>query len=465
MMKKTMKNKWKSAFLLSAVLLTLSMGGCANGGRESVPEQSGMDSAVVASSENDAQAGDSGTADPQASKESEDSKATSEANKSEESNAFSEAKEGEGSKDSTPSQETDASKGSTQPEETFVSDRSEAFALLSNITIGWNLGNTFDAIGAGNTLNSETYWGCPKTTQEMFDALSAQGFNAVRIPVTFAEHVGVAPDYQINEDWLNRIQEVVDYAMNDGMYVMLDTHHEPDYWLLPDAVHEDAAVKELAAIWTQVAEKFKDYDEHLIFEGMNEPRIKGSAGEWSGGTAEERKVINSLNAAFVDAVRKVGGNNEKRLLVICAYGNNPGKEAIQDLTIPADNYIAVAVHMYTPYHFTYKSGDQWEYSNWDGTKKTEIASIAKDLETMLTKNDVPVIVTEFGAVNKDNSEEVVKWIEDYLRIMRVRNMKCFWWDNNCYDTNGENFGIFNRRTLKFFDQNIADALITNANME
>ena len=351
------------------------------------------------------------------------------------------------------------------PEPTFESDRSEAFALLSNITIGWNLGNTFDAIGAGNTLASETYWGCPKTTQEMFDALSAQGFNAVRIPVTYAEHVGKAPEYKINEDWLNRVQEVVDYALKDNMYVILDTHHETDYWLVPDEKHEATAMEELSAIWKQVAEHFKDYDDHLIFEGMNEPRRKGSDAEWSGGTKNERVIVNKLNQVFVDAVRSVGGNNDKRLLIICTYGNNPGKEAVEDLKIPHDNHIAVAVHMYTPYHFTYDSKDQWEYSTWDGSKKTEIATIAKQLENLLTNNDVPVIVTEFGAVNKNNSEEVIKWIEDYLRIMRVRNMKCFWWDNNCYDTNGENFGIFNRRTLEFFDQNIADALVLNATME
>ena len=432
-----MKRKMIFAIVsLALVIMAMGIGGCGNG--NSGDRQTDMQSSTQVSVDQD-EAGSSDSSESDASLPSG-------------TNAQ------ESSSEVTPTVEE-------TPEPAFESDRSEAFELLSNITIGWNLGNTFDAHGAGNSLASETYWGCPKTTQEMFDALSAQGFNAVRIPVTYAEHVGKAPDYKINEDWLNRVQEVVDYAIKDDMYVILDTHHETDFWLVTDEKHEAAAIEELSAIWKQVAEHFKDYDDHLIFEGMNEPRRKGSDAEWSGGTKKEREIVNKLNQAFVDTVRSVGGNNENRLLIICTYGNNPSKEAVEDLKIPHDNHIAVAVHMYTPYHFTYDSKDQWEYSTWDGSKKTEIATIAKQLENLLTNNDVPVIVTEFGAVNKNNSEEVIKWIEDFLRIMRVRNMKCFWWDNNCYDTNGENFGIFNRRTLEFFDQNIADALVLNATME
>lgn len=430
------RKKWILIMAAAVMSMSLGLGGC-KGGDQPDPSMSASQASSAVEMEQSTQ---SGTAQEGSSSEEQSQ---------------------EGSEQSS----EEVSVVQETPEPVFVSDRSEAFALLDKITIGWNLGNTFDTFGAGNTLDAETYWGCPTTTQEMFDALSKQGFNAVRIPVTYAQHLGKAPDYEINAEWLARIKEVVDYAIKDDMYVILDTHHEPNYWLIPDEKHEEACVEELSAIWKQVAEYFKDYDEHLIFEGMNEPRKKGTENEWNGGKAEERVVVNHLNQAFVDAVRSTGGNNETRLLIICTYGNNAGKEAVQDLKIPADNHIAVAVHMYTPYHFTYDSKDQWEYSVWDGTKKTEIATTAKQLEELLTKNDVPVIVTEFGAVNKNNSEEVIKWIEDYLRIMRVRNLKCFWWDNNCYDTDGENFGIFNRRTLKFFDQNIADALIKNATME
>ena len=381
-----------------------------------------------------------------------------------ESQKGTESKETSSEQQVTEESSTEESK-TEEPKEPFVADRSAAFELLSNIKIGWNLGNTLDCIGAGSSTISETYWGNPKTTQEMIDEIAAQGFNAIRIPVTFAEHVGEAPDYVINEKWLDRVQEIVDYAVNAGMYVMVDTHHEPDYWLKPDAAHEEAAVEELTAIWKQVAERFKNYDEKLMFEGMNEPRIKGSASEWNGGTALERKVIDHLNQAFVDAVRSTGGNNENRLLIICTYGHNPGYNIIKELKIPEDNYIAVAVHMYTPYYFTFYGTDGSFFDTWDGSQTSSIASTVKQLDKYLIKKDVPVIVTEFGAVNKGNSEEIIKWAKDYLTVMNNYGIKCFWWDNGCFNTSGENFGLINRKNLTWYDKALADALIAAAGGE
>lgn len=366
------------------------------------------------------------------------------------------------STESTTVESTEESK-TEEPKEPFVADRTAAFELLSNIKIGWNLGNTLDCIGAGGSIVSETYWGNPKTTQEMIDTLAAKGFNAIRIPVTYAEHVGKAPDYTILEPWLKRVQEVVDYAINANMYVILDTHHEPDYWLIPNKDHEEVALAELSAIWKQVAERFKDYDERLIFEGMNEPRVKGTANEWNGGNANERKIVDKLNQAFIDAVRSTGGNNETRLLVICTYGNNPGYNIVKELTIPEDNNIAVAVHMYTPYYFTYAGTGGSFYDTWDGSQTASIASTVKQLEKYLIKKDVPVIVTEFGAVNKNNSEEIIKWARDYLTVMNNYGIKCFWWDNGCYNTTGENFGLLKRRDLTWYDEALVDALIEMGN--
>lgn len=369
-----------------------------------------------------------------------------------------ESKEQESKEQESNEQESKEQELSTQ--EPFVCDRSEVFELLSHINIGWNLGNTLDAHGAGNSLKAETYWGNPTTTQEMIDAVKAKGFNAIRIPVTFAEHVSKDGKYTINEEWLNRVQEVVDYAVKADMYILLDTHHEPDFWLKPDSDHEDAAIAELSAIWTQVAERFKDYDRKLIFEGMNEPRIKGSANEWNGGTPGERKVIEKLNNAFVNAVRATGGNNETRVLVICAYGNNAGYNILKELKIPEDNNIAVAVHMYTPYQFTYDTDGG--YSSWDSSLKASILSTLKQIDRYLIQKDVPVLVTEFGATNKDNTADVVNWIEDYLGAMNEYNIKCFWWDNNIYDQPGEKFAIFDRRELTWYNETVADALISNS---
>lgn len=383
-----------------------------------------------------------------------------ETTQTQESSSEPETKEEESSEALETSKEIEETKPE-EPKEPFVSDRSEAFELLSNINIGWNLGNTLDAHGAGASVASETFWGNPKTTQEMFDAVAEQGFQAVRIPVTFAEHVDTINGYAIKEQWMNRVQEVVDYALNAGLYVIVDTHHEPDFWLKPDSDHEEKCLAELSAIWTQVAERFKDYDEKLIFEGMNEPRMKGSANEWNGGSAGERKVIDKLNQAFVDAVRATGGNNENRLLIICAYGNNAGYNVLKELKIPEDNHIAVAVHMYTPYQFTYDTQDGG-YSAWDGSQKASIINTLKQIDKYLIQKDVPVVVTEFGAVDKENEADIIAWIEDYLGAMNKYNIKCFWWDNNLYHSTGENFGIFDRKNLSWYNKKIADALISNA---
>lgn len=337
-------------------------------------------------------------------------------------------------------------------------DRSAVFELFSHMTVGWNLGNTFDAHGAGNSLNAETYWGNPNTAKEMIDAVSAQGINTLRIPVTWAEHVGTAPDYTIDEEWLARVEEVVHYGLDDGMYVILDTHHEPDYWMSLAEEDMENTKAELAAIWTQVAERFQDCDEHLLFEGMNEPRTKGTPGEWSGGTGPERAAVNELNGVFIDAVRSVGGNNETRCLIICPYGNSVTNDTLQTLKIYDDPNIAVAVHLYTPYFFTYDAPDGG-YPEWDGSKKSEITSTLKRVDSFLLRRGVPVIVTEFGAVNKDNQEEIIKWLEDYMGVMNELGIKCVWWDNGLYTSTGENFGLFDRNNLSWFSQEVADALV------
>ena len=365
------------------------------------------------------------------------------------------------------SESSEASDPAPEPsKEPFVADRSEVFAILADMNVGWNLGNTFDAIGSTSVL-AETYWGNPKTTKEMIDAIAAQGFNTIRIPVSWKDHVGNAPDYKIDPLWLNRVQEVVDYCVANDLYIIMDTHHEPDGWLVPDPEKYDKVSEQLKAIWTQIAEHFKEYDKKLIFEGMNEPRTKGTEKEWSGGTEKEQGVVNKLNKDFVDAVRATGGNNADRILIICPYGNNNGYKVLKNLMIPEDNNIAVAVHLYTPYFFTYQP-ESGNINEWTGAKKGEIVSAMKSVDQYLIKKGVPAIITEFGAVHKiyesdgkqvDNEEQVLLWLEDYLTTTESFGIPCVWWDNGVYTGSGEKFGIFNRRECTWYSQNIADALI------
>lgn len=343
--------------------------------------------------------------------------------------------------------------------------------VLAEMNVGWNLGNTFDAWGAPNPADDEIYWQNPKTTKEMIDAVRLQGFNTIRIPVTWSEHIGAAPDYVISSEWLERVAQVVDYAYEEGMFVILDTHHEPDFWLIPQNDGLDETEAELAAIWEQLSVRFAEYDYHLLFEGMNEPRVKGTPEEWSGGTEEGREAVNRLNKVFVDTVRATGGENATRCLIICPYGNSVTAQSITQLDVPDDKYIMVAAHMYTPYVFTYEP-DSGNVNEWNGTLKKDIKWATDLLNNNLIKNGVPVIVTEFGAVNKiytnadgketQNTQEVIKWLADYMEIMNGYGIKCIWWDNGNYSEPGEKFAIFDRKNCTWYSQEIADALVEYA---
>ncbi|MBQ6786196.1 MAG: glycoside hydrolase family 5 protein [Lachnospiraceae bacterium] len=358
-------------------------------------------------------------------------------------------------------------------EDEIMIDRSATFQLLEDMRIGWNLGNTLDAHinGQTATVSSETCWGNPVTTPEMMQAIAAQGFKTVRVPVTWSLHMTDKPEYKIDEAWLDRVEEIVNYALDADLYVILDTHHEPDYWLKPQSEGLEDVKNQLTAIWKQVGERFRDYDKRLVFEGMNEPRMKGSEKEWSGGDTDGRAAVNVLNRAFVDTVRATGGNNETRCLIICPYGNSVTYNSIIELEIPQDNNIMVAVHLYTPYFFTYEQ-EQNNICEWDGSLKKDIISAMSLVDKYLIQKDVPVIITEFGAVNKEytdvngnrvsNREEVLKWLADYMEVANKYGMTCVWWDNGIYDASGEKFAIFDRNKMSWYDKEIADALIMHA---
>lgn len=371
----------------------------------------------------------------------------------------------ESTKDNSKEESSKATEEELKPENNISEDEvagnlSDAQRFVAKINIGWNLGNTLDAHGTGNTLNSETYWGNPKTTKAMIDKIANAGFNTIRIPVTFAEHLGKAPDYKIDEAWLDRVEEVVNYALDNNMFVILDTHHETDYWLVPTKENEDSITKELTAIWIQISERFKNYDEKLIFEGMNEPRVEGSANEWIGGIPSEREVVNNLNQAFVDTVRSTGGNNSSRYLIVCTYGHSAMEDAVMDMKIPNDNHIIAAVHMYAPYEFCFEQDRN--YSNWDGSEMNTILYHVNALKKKFYDQGIPVIITEFGATNKNNEQEILKWIDDYMNEMNKYGFKCIWWDNGNYDYEGEKFAIFNRKNLSWYSEAIKNALISNA---
>ncbi|MBR6045027.1 MAG: glycoside hydrolase family 5 protein [Ruminococcus sp.] len=379
-----------------------------------------------------------------------------------------------GSDDSSSGAETTTTAAGTQaPAESTADSKAEpdaslartgeirsltAAQLVAEIKTGWNLGNSLDAYGNKGVL-SEIAWGNPKTTKDMIDAVKAKGFDLIRIPVTWGGHLGEGPDYTVDPEWFDRVQEVVNYAYDNGMYVIINSHHEED-WRIPDNKHIEAVDAEVKALWLQIAERFKDYGDHLIFEGLNEPRVKDGANEWNGGTKEGRECVNRLNKTFLDAVRSTGGNNTNRLLLLTTFASSCGTTAINAAEIPQDEHVGYSIHAYTPYAFTYNANESWELFTWDGSHDTEILGMLYNLKERFVDNGVPVIITEYGAVNKDgNDEEVAKWATCYLTTAKSVGIPCVWWDNGYYTTGNELFGIFNRKKCEWYSNTVADAIV------
>ncbi len=330
-----------------------------------------------------------------------------------------------------------------------ISSSGDALDFVKNIKIGWNLGNTLDCTGSwiNGDLAHETAWGNPKTTEEMIKAVKKAGFNAVRIPTSWGEHLD--SNNNINKVWLDRVQTVVDYAYKNDMYVILNTHHETD-WIIPSKDSKEMSER-FTSIWKQIADRFKDYDEHLIFEGLNEPRTVGSANEWNSGTAEERQVLNKYNKLFVDIVRKSGGNNKLRYLMIPTYAAGTAAAAVDELEIPKDDRIIVSVHAYLPISMALDENSS--VKTFTNANKTEIDNLMKTLNDKFLKKGVPVIIGEFGSVNKKNEAERTKLADYYVKAAGKYGIPCFWWDD------GGNFQLLDRKTLKFKFENVLKALM------
>jgi endoglucanase len=314
--------------------------------------------------------------------------------------------------------------------------------LVKEIKIGWNLGNTLDASG-GQGIFSEMASGNPITSKKMVDAVKEAGFNILRIPVTWQQHIGPAPDYTIDQAWLDRVEEVVDYAYENNMYVIINMHHED--WYNPFYDKQDTAIDKLTKTWNQIAIQFENYDEHLIFEGLNEPRQKGTSFEWNGGNTEGWEVLNKLNAAFINTIRNSDANNPKRILMIPPYAATSSPNAWQEFIIPEDDKLIVSIHAYIPYNFALNiSGtDQWSASNIGDT--CEIDNVMKNLNNNFISKGIPVILGEFGAMDKNNNTKSrVAWAEYYVKKAKEIGVPCIWWDNGDFVGDGELFGLLDR---------------------
>lgn len=320
-------------------------------------------------------------------------------------------------------------------------DFRSAAEIVNEINVGWNLGNTLDSYNTSKTgLATETGWGNPKTTKEMIQSVKNAGFNAIRIPITWGEHMN---GDTIDPEWLERTAEIVDYAYNEGMFVIINMHHDDAIWFEPDDSEYSADSAKLKAIWGQIAARFADYGDRLLFEGMNEPRTIGSTDEWMGGTAAERAVINKYEQDFVDTVRKSGGNNAERSLIVTSYAASAETSAINDVVVPNNGNIIVSIHYYAPWQFSDGTS-----TVFDEAGKSELDAKFAELKKKFADKGTPVIIGEFGCVNAAPENVRTDYYNYYIKSAMSQGIKCFIWDNGI-STGDQSFGIFNRSSLSW----------------
>ena len=317
-----------------------------------------------------------------------------------------------------------------------------ASEIVAQMGLGWNLGNTFDATN-GNSYNiysQEQSWGNPKVTPEQIHKVKEAGFSTIRIPVTWYRQLSKDGTYTIKPEFLARVKEVVDMAFVEGLFVIINMHHEE--WLNCATLDRDYVKigEQLAAIWRQVAEAFAEYDQHLIFEGMNEPRMKGTSQEWNGNKAGYA-AVNYLNQLFVNTIRNNGkGHNGERALMIPTYAASSSAGQMQALEIPtwngaqAENIIA-SVHCYTPYDFCL-SDTMTNFNKLFTNHTMPIDMIFYNIKGVFLNKGIPVVIGETGATNKDNTVARENWAFYMGKKSASYGVPIVIWDNGNYGNSG-----------------------------
>lgn len=323
--------------------------------------------------------------------------------------------------------------------------------FAANIRIGWNLGNALDSVDTTNYFVSgvtpaqmEQYWGNPITTKAMLQTVKDAGFNAVRIPVSWSAFTGAAPDYTIDPAWMDRVQEVVDYAMSLDLYTIINIHHDgliqnSTGWLYSTPAEKNDTLRQFSKVWTQIAARFQDYPEQLIFESMNEVYLP-DASIPSVGTSESRHVINELNQAFVDVVRASGGNNPLRYLMCPTHGASPEESVFPEFVLPKDDRLMLSLHVY------YNTWDQWN------TMKAFEKKLIQWKATYID-NGIPVIIGEWGSTTQQTDAKRLEHAQIYMALATQYGVRCFWWDD------GGDYRLLNRKSLTWSQPNIVSALM------
>lgn len=334
--------------------------------------------------------------------------------------------------------------------------------LVEDMTFGWNLGNTLDVcqadrdgdgkinehVEAGEKVD-ETLWGNPKATKELFTSLKKNGVNAVRIPVTWRDHMD--SNGNIDREWMDRVQQVVDYAYSQGMYVIINVHHDgggdPKFgaWIIEESQKDyNTFLKKYNNVWKQIAERFKNYSDYLIFESMNEV---GFDTLYNKNKADAYNLINKINQDFVDIIRATGGNNAKRHLLIAGYYTDIERTCDSLYKMPDDKAgrCILSVHYYTPWDFcTCDIKHTWGTNSEVWQMETLIGKMKKNF----VDKGIPVIIGEYAASGSDLSS-CIFFIEKLNKLCSDYGIATFIWDSGSQ---------VNRKTYKWRTPQYLEAL-------
>lgn len=307
----------------------------------------------------------------------------------------------------------------------------DAMAAVAAMEPGWNLGNSFDATGA-----DETSWGNPRVTEALLDNIRAQGYKSIRIPVTWGQHQGAAPGYTIDPAYLNRVKEVVGWALADGFYVMINIHHDSWQWISTMPADRAGVLARYNATWTQIATAFRDSSSKLVFESVNEPQFSNSSGD-----AQNAQLLNELNTSFHSIVRRSGGGNATRLLVLPTLHTSADQARVDELnaTLTAlnDRNLIATVHYYGYWPFSVNVAGG---TRFDATAQKDLVDAFDRVHNSFVARGIPVILGEYGLLGFDRHTgtiqqgEKLKFFEFLGHHAKARKITTMLWDN------GQHFG-------------------------
>ena len=344
---------------------------------------------------------------------------------------------------------------------------SSAVELAAKIDLGFNIGNTLEAIGG------ETAWGNPKVTKAFVDAVKSHGFNAIRLPAAWDQYAD-PETAAIDPAWLDRVKEVVKYCVDNDLHVLLNIHWDGG-WLENNVTPEkqEAVNAKQKAFWQQIATHMRDFDEHLMFASANEPNVDNT---------NQMTVLQAYHQTFVDVVRATGGRNSYRVLVVQGPSTDIDKTNNWVTSFPADEVedrMMLEVHTYTPYQFTLMEEDQdWGkmFYYWGEGYQSEIEperNATWGNEDMLTKQfqdlkanfvdkGIPVLLGEYLAIHREDVADPethnasrLHWIRFVTKTAVENGVLPFVWDTGA---------IINRNNYSVQDQEALDALLEGANL-